>query len=180
MANPFEAITQRMAELGFFDFLLPFLITSAVIWGLLERSRIFEGKIAVNAVISLSFSFLIWGYLSSASAMKIGLPFSTFVTQVSIMSFVFLLSLVVISMFYPDFTAQLGESLGRGATMIGIGIGIAVFLFFSSGLAQILGIGGLVAKGDVGIVILMLAVFIIMLFIISGIAGPGGGVIPGG
>ncbi len=59
-----EAIIQ-LRNIGAFNFLFPFLLTMAIFYGLLRKSKIFgppETNIAVNAIVSLVAAFMVWSY----------------------------------------------------------------------------------------------------------------------
>ena len=104
MANPFQLITEMMADLGLFSFFLPWIITAAVMWGLLKRSKMFDPSI--NAILSIAVSFFIWGFLAR-TAFDMGGPLATFITQGFVFMLVFVVSLVGASMFYPKFSETL-------------------------------------------------------------------------
>lgn len=64
MPTLLETIIIKLNQLGFFAF-LPFILTAAVIYGILRRSKIFgepEKNIAVNATIALVSAFMVWAY----------------------------------------------------------------------------------------------------------------------
>ena len=64
MATPLENVIIRLNQLRFFAF-LPFILTAAVMYGLLSRSKIFgepEKNTAINASIALVSAFLVWAY----------------------------------------------------------------------------------------------------------------------
>jgi len=50
----FGNILNRLGDLGFFDYLLPFLIIFAMVFGILTRIEIFKDNKAVNGIIALS------------------------------------------------------------------------------------------------------------------------------
>ena len=65
MTSPFDTAIQKMAELGLFKFLFPFMLTAAVFYGLLRKSQIFgdsEKNVAVNAIVALVAGFMVWSY----------------------------------------------------------------------------------------------------------------------
>lgn len=174
MVNPFQLIAERLAEYGFYNFFLPWIITTAVFWGLFKKSGIL-GSDVVNGVLALAVSFFIWGYLISPAAVEITTPLSTFFTQMSIIVLVFLFGIVGASMLYPDFGGALKESI-RGGGWLWVSIVIAVLLVFMSGLGGVIfkrpGIG---VGGDITTIIYVLAVIVIGIFILSTVTSGGGG-----
>jgi hypothetical protein len=174
MANPFQLITERLADLGIFSFFLPWLITVAVMWGLLKRSKMFDPTI--NAILSIVVSFFIWGFLAQ-TAFDIGGPLTTFITQGFILMLVFVFGLVGASMFYPDFSKTLTESF-KSSSMIWIFIGLFVgVLFFTSGLHRVLfpGPSGTGIQADVNAMIMMLVALIVGILVLVGVQRGVGG-----
>ena len=170
MVNPFYIVSQKLAELGIFSFFLPWIITAAVFWGLLKRSKIFESEL-VNAILSISISFLIWGYLVLPIATQIWSYLATFIMQGLVVIIVFLVALLGASLFYPKFGEFLAESF-KNRTMIWVFL--AIFfggLFFTSGLYQVLiprgGPSG--TSYDVSSMIIMLVILMIGILIVVAI-----------
>ena len=61
MTTPLEIVLINLEKMGFFAF-LPFILTAAIFYGLLRRSKLFgepEKNIVVNAVISLVAAFMV-------------------------------------------------------------------------------------------------------------------------
>ncbi|MDI6807290.1 MAG: hypothetical protein QMD14_05845, partial [Candidatus Aenigmarchaeota archaeon] len=62
MVSPFEAVVQRLWDLGFFTYILPYILTVAIFYGLLRKSQIFgapEKNVAVNASVALVASLFV-------------------------------------------------------------------------------------------------------------------------
>lgn len=171
MINPFQLVAERLAEYGFFGFMLPWLITSAVFYGLLKKSGIFSSEM-INGLLSISVAFFIWGYLISPVAVELTTPLSTFFTQLSIIVVVFLFGLVAISMFHPDLGKTLSEVV-KGGSFIWIGVVIVVLLLFMSGLGGIVFRIGKGVAGDITVLFYVLLVFMIGLFILGSIKSGG-------
>jgi LPXTG-motif cell wall-anchored protein len=170
MLNPFQLIAQRMVELGAINFFIPWIITTTIFWALLTKSKMFESSL-VNAILSISVAFLVWGYLVSPIAIGLGKSLSIFITQGLVLIIVFMVALLGASMFYPKFGETLTTAF-KSKTMIWIFI--AIFfggLFFTSGLYRVL-INGLPSTGkqsDVLTLIIMLVALIIGMLILVGV-----------
>jgi len=54
----FGNILSRLEQLGFFDYVLPFLIIFALVFGILTKTRIFEQNKGINAIIALSVGLM--------------------------------------------------------------------------------------------------------------------------
>jgi len=174
MSNPFKLAGEWLSELGFFDFVIPMLITAAVVYALLRKAKVFgEGAVAIHAVIALSCSFLIWGFAASLPTTRLGLPLSKFITQTFLIVLIFLFGLVGASIAYPDFGKALEHSFGKSSTMIWVFIaGAIIIFFFTSGLGDILNLQNTLLRGNSGMFVL------ILLFLFIGIALAAGGVLP--
>lgn len=169
MVNPFQLITEKLAELGVFSFFLPWVVTAAVMWGLLKRSKIFEPTI--NAILSIAVSFFVWGYLAQ-TAFEIGKPLAAFITQGFVFMLVFVFGLVGASMFYPKFSENLTE-LFKSSAMIWLFLGLFVgVLFFTSGLFTVLfpGPPSTGIQADVQAMIVMLVALIVGILILAGVS----------
>ena len=156
MANAFETVVLKMRDLGMFQFLLPFMLTTTIFYGLLRKSRIFGEEfraITVNAVVSLVAAFMVW-----AAPIILGVNIETslaaFFLQGTSATLVILVGMLMVSMFFPpDLAAEL-KSLNitgkYGSGILVMGIIVAVALALSSGLINIFLPAG-VNLGEAGI-----------------------------
>lgn len=169
MANPFQLIAKNLQELGIIGFFLPWIITAAIFWGLLKKSKIFESSI-VNAIISLGASFFVMSYIFTSSTFDFGTALSVFITQATVIIIVFLFSLIGASMFYPKFDEVLAEKF-KG-TMVWVFIGLFMgALFFTSGLYMVLNSFPTTGvQGDVTTMIIILVALIIGMLILVGVS----------
>jgi len=110
MASPFETVILNMRDMGMFQFLLPFMMTAAVFYGLLRKSQVLgepKSSVAVNATVAMVAAFMVW-----ASPIILGIDIeahltSFFVQGMSVM-LVVMVGLLIISMAAPP---NLPESL---------------------------------------------------------------------
>jgi len=144
MATPFEVMVLRLQELGFFQFLLPFMLAAAIFYGLLRRSQVFgksEQNVAVNAIVALVAAFMVSAY-PVLLGVNIEQGFATFMFQSMVAILVFVIGLLITSMFFGEnLPEQIGQRLqgGRGiGIIITIGILIAFSILISSGLVGII------------------------------------------
>jgi hypothetical protein len=142
MANPFEIVIGRLRDIGFFQFLLPFMLSSAVFYGLLRKSQIFgppEKNIAVNAVVSMMISFMIWAY-PVIVGVDITKQLSTFFVEGMIATLVILFGVMVAGIAFPEgLSKTLSEKWKGGGLLIFLIIGLLIggTIFVSSGLTTI-------------------------------------------
>lgn len=180
MVTPFETVIKNLQELGFFQFLLPFLLTAAIFYGLLRRSKVFgppEQNIAVNAIVALIAAFFVWAY-PILVGVDVETQFAKFMFQSTVAILVFVVGLMIASMFFPeDLPRQIGERL-KGAKGVGIvvvaGVLIGFAVLLSSGLTGIvlpdIAIGG----GLTPDTILTLVVIVVLIGSVAAIVGIGG------
>ncbi|MCS7122955.1 MAG: hypothetical protein RMJ17_00020, partial [Candidatus Aenigmarchaeota archaeon] len=118
--TPVEIAIKTLESLGFFKFILPYMITAAIFYGLLRKSQLFgdpERNVAVNAIISVSAALLVW-----ASPVLLGITdferyLSLFIMQSLSIMFVFVTGILIISMFIgPDLPTKFTELLGNRKT----------------------------------------------------------------
>ena len=178
MTNPFQIVAERLGELGFYNFFLPWVITSAVIWGLLKKSEVFgKNAVVINSVLSIGISFFIWGSILIGGGPDVGLSLSKFFTQMSLIAIGFAVMLVIGSIFFPDFPAKLKDSIPtEGLFWMIIVIGFIILIG-----AGVLNIGSMIYNllsnilsvpgGDVGILIVAVVVLVLLLMFIGFMGG---------
>lgn len=173
MTTPFELVVRKMIDLGFYDFVFPFIITSAIFYALLKRSRFLGESVATNAVIALSIAFLIFGF-PVIVGFSLATPLSTFFTQATVWILIFIIGMVMASIFYPDFLKLLAETFTKRTTVYEM-IAIAVALMITSGLVGVFtqafapAPGVLAAPRDVIIIIAGIIIFVILILIAASI-----------
>jgi len=140
LVSPFETTINKMAELGMFKFLFPFMLTAAVFYGLLRKSQIFgdpDRNVAVNGIVALIAGFMVWAY-PIISGVDITLQLSNFFMQGLILTVTVMFALMIAGMFFPsDLSKVLNEKFKGGGFWVGIiaaTILIAVIIVFTSGL----------------------------------------------
>lgn len=164
--SDFVSIANNM---GFFQFYLPFILTFAVFYGILEKIKIFGDKSRnINLIISLALAF----YVISFTPVGITLAqfLSQFFTDISLMIFT-ILGLGMILVVLMAISGKKFENIGENKYLIPIGLLIAVLLvlgiFITSGGLSLfpginIGTGGL-GLSDQDIVILAIVGLTILL-----------------
>jgi hypothetical protein len=156
MANMFETVILNMQRTGMYQFLLPFMLSMAIFYGLLRRSKIFgepRETVSINAVVSMVASFMVW-----SAPILLGINVETglanFFVQSATATLVIIVGLLITSMFFPpDLANELSKifktpkhvsaflifgGLVAGAILISSGV---ITFFLPEGLE--LGEGGL-------------------------------------
>ncbi|MBL7169400.1 MAG: hypothetical protein ISS48_00070 [Candidatus Aenigmarchaeota archaeon] len=155
MADPFTIAIQKLQEMGAFNFLFPFMLTTAIFYGLLRRSGIFiikrkaltaDGKEVgvethgVNAIIALIAGFMVWAYPILAGV-NIEQQLSMFFMQGTIVTLVLVVVLLLTSMFVPPDVAKQLEKLfekGRVGVLLIVLLVIGLVILVSSGLINLI------------------------------------------
>ena len=157
----FEEVVQRLIDLGFYKFVLPFIIISAIIYAVLRKTQIFGASPLIGGIISMSIAFFIFGLpvLSGANLVK---PLTSFFGQITIVILIISFGLIVAGLFVPDLMGKMGVWItGSGIVwwmiiiVVVIALGSGLFAFLSSPIAEAAGEG----KN------LVLVVFLLLLFI---------------
>lgn len=144
MVTPFETAILKLKELGFFEFFLPFLLTSAIFYGILRKTQLFgdpDKNIVVNSVVALAISFFVW-----AAPVILGIDIEAHLAAFFIQGFsvtlIFLVGLILAGMFFPpDLPKALSERIKAGwlwSVIIIVAIVIGLILLISSGLYKVI------------------------------------------
>jgi hypothetical protein len=169
MTSGLETVLINLNRMGFFAF-LPFLLTAAVFYGLLRRSKLFgepEKNVIVNAVVALVAAFMVWAYpiISGTSIEEYQLFFSTFFLKGTIATLTIVIGLIIVGMFLPEkegLFGTLSEKLkGRfGIGLLVFGLLIAAAVLISSGTSSFFGTSIGTADSDLIYSIVFLIAFI--------------------
>lgn len=134
MPDIFAPIIQKLMDYGFGNFLI-FIVTLAIFYALIRKSKVFGESVAINGLVAFAASFMIFSF-PVLMGFNLVTPLSTFWTQ----GFVFLLfiifGVIAASIFYPDLPAMLMKEFTRRTTFWTM-IALGVTLFVTSGLVEI-------------------------------------------
>jgi len=151
----FGNLLLQLEQLGFFDYVLPFLIIFAVIFGILTKIKIFEENKAVNAIIALSVGLMAlqFGFVS--------VFFSEIFPRVGIGITIILIILIFLGLFMDP------DSGGTRWIMFGIGALIVIIILVQTAEATSFWYSSFWWQSNIG-TILILAFFIAIIGIIVG------------
>ncbi len=93
MASPFESLLGNLNQLGFFQFLLPFLLTMAIVYGLLRFSLHKILDKSASGLVAIVVSFFVMNYSG-----QVGIQIAMFFTQIFGGGVIVLTGLLVIIM----------------------------------------------------------------------------------
>jgi hypothetical protein len=165
----FEQAINALIELGFYKFLLPFILIAAIIFALLRKTQVFGESPLIGGIISISIAFFIFGLpvLSGANIVK---PLTSFFGQISVIILIIAFGLLISGLFVPNLMGKMGEWMTGGGFvwwMIVIVVIIALtsglFFFVISPIGEAVG-----GAGKVVLVIFLLILFMIMAALIGG------------
>ena len=174
----FREIIFKLRDLGAFNFLFPYLLTSAIFYGLLRKSEIFgkpEKNVAVNGVIALVSALMVWAF-PVLRGVDIETQMSAFFMQGMIMILVFMVGLMLTSMLLPeDLPTRLKDTFLKesgpvGAVVIASLI-IGAVIFLTSGLVGLFITPEMLAKIPTDIFLILGVVIILvvpLVWIMSG------------
>lgn len=146
MVSPFVSVIEKLRDIGAFQFLFPFMLSAAIFYGLLRKTKLFgepEKNVSVNAVVSLIASFMVW-----ASPILLGIDIqvalSKFFVQGLIATLIPLLGLLIVGMFMPEGLTTELKGVFKGKALMGL---VAVFILVIFGVAVSSGLIGVLFPG---------------------------------
>ncbi|HLC58190.1 MAG TPA: hypothetical protein VJH95_06460 [Candidatus Nanoarchaeia archaeon] len=103
MAAGFYDLFYQLQGSGFYEFLLPFLLVFAVVFGILQKSNIFgAGNKSINAVVALVLGLLI------TSQFEVVQSLTSFLPRMSMFIIVAMMVLIFIALFAGDLSGGFG------------------------------------------------------------------------
>ncbi len=155
MANIFEVLVTNLSQLGFFGFLLPWVLMFAISYGLLLKSKAVGEDKKVIGVISLVLAFFVIGLG--------GAPLGNIFVGIFGTASVVLAAILVIVLFVGmagGEPAKLMES--KNMMVLVAGIGLIILFFVISGLT------GVRIDGTVMSVIFMVVIMAVAVWFVAG------------
>ncbi len=172
--TPLENAIEFLRSFGFFSVVLPFLLVFTIIFGILEKTRIFgeeeikgkkHPKKSLNAMVAFSIAFFVVAASNIVGAIQASLPL------ISLFLVIIVAFLLLVGIFFSDKEFSFYEKF-PGFTKIIIGVVViavlAVFLNAFGFLSPITSffVGG--ASGTIGASIIFLIIIIAALWYIVG------------
>jgi hypothetical protein len=164
MADIFTILITNLNELGFYNFVLPFLFVFAVVYGLLAKAGMFGGaNTRISALLGLIVAFFAVGYY--------GPPMAGFFSSLFGSATIFLAAILVIVLFLamagfrtPDILTAV---VGRGGSIVAILILVVVgiILFMTATGTVITGIA--LEEGAIAAIFVVVVIIIAMLFVVG-------------
>lgn len=166
-----DLLIRRMESLGAFDIMV-FVLFMAIIFAILRKSKILGESVAINGLIAIIVSFLIFIF-PTFTGFSLVLPMSRFFTQASVIILLFVIGLVVASVFYPNMMGMLADQFKTPA-ILWIIIPIILVLLITSRTIWVFWAGyGVGPTSDTLVLVAAILIFAVVLLIASAI-GMGG------
>ncbi|RLJ04649.1 MAG: hypothetical protein DRP08_01245 [Candidatus Aenigmatarchaeota archaeon] len=128
------AFLGNLQQMAFFDFVLPWLLAFAIMFGVLTKSNIFKEK-NVNGLISLVIAFFLTNYT------PYGTSLGAFFTTLSGSAILVLSGLLVVLLFAGLMGLKPEDILGGNKTALGLFLLIiGIILFISAGGESVIGV----------------------------------------
>ncbi len=158
----FEDVLFQLERLGLFQFILPFFLLFAVVFGVLDWTKIFGGNRGLHAVIAIVVGLLGIRYPVYADFLQVISP------KLGVGLVIILILIILTGLFIPE-----GSQHILGWIMIGIGVVIALVIFAQS--YEILGggyLGGFTNSDLIGwVIIIGLLIGFIVAVVTAGAGG---------
>lgn len=174
MANIFQIAVERLIEVGFYNFLLPFILFATVLYAVLRKTQILGESPLIHGIVSVIVGLFVFGAPVIVGA-DISGGLTAFLTQGAIGILVVLVGFLIASFFYPNITEKIGEIFkapGPGAWIVWAVVGFAA----TFGLFTLVGqpLQQAIAEVDIPselITITIVLAIIFIVFLIVAIAG---------
>jgi len=181
--TPFGTVVDIMVNLGFYDFFFPFIITSVLVFALLKKSKVLGEGTAINVVFAFSVGMLVLGFPVLTGA-TFGTELSTFFVQATVWIMLFVIGIVMASIFYPDIGGFLTKHF-TNRTFLYVMLALGISIFVLSGMLSVFleptdpTITGKEPEkpgpdADIVIIVAALLIFMILIIITSAIYKKGG------
>lgn len=155
MATPFEVMIQQLTELGFFGFLLPFMLVFVVAYGILSKTKVIGEDKKVQVAASAILAFFVLGFGS--------VTFGAFFVNLFALGTVVLAAILVILLFVGLVGGDISKLFGGNNMVIWLLVGIGVIIFF-----LVLNTIGIAISSQVVATIFFVVVLIIAVSFIAG------------
>jgi hypothetical protein len=173
MADIFEPIITRFISLGFLNALLLFFF-SAIIYALLQKSKMFGENAILNGIIAFIASFLVFVF-PFITGLSLIPSITLFFTQTVVIVLFLTVSFIMAALFYPDMPKFLMEHFTH-RTVLSTMIALGLALFIISGLVSTLlaaftapklqsNSGGIGGSTDILIIGAGLVLFVVVLIV---------------
>jgi len=143
-STAFSSVIETWRRFGVFDFILPFMLVFAIVYGILERTELFGPKVgkSVNAIIAFTIAMT-----TTLTSWFIGF-LTGFLPWVSTISLIVVTGLMLVAIFAKDFSSMLKDResivLKIGAVIVAVSLG-AVLIYLGGPIWGLFDFSGIMA-----------------------------------
>jgi len=154
--NLFTPLLGNLNQLGFYNFVLPWLFTLALVYGILMKVKIFDEKQqALNGIIAIVAAFFLVNYTPA------GFALDTFFTQLFGVGILILTGIFVV-LLLMGLVGLKGEDIFKAENIKGGGLAIILLMIFV--IFLLFTIGGIQISSD------QLTMIAVMIFMVVAVA----------
>ncbi|MBI1972167.1 MAG: hypothetical protein HYS53_02600 [Candidatus Aenigmarchaeota archaeon] len=154
--NIFTPLLGNLNQIGFYKFVLPFLFTLAIVYGVLLKTKLFDEKQkSLIGVIALVAAFFVVNYTPA------GFALDSFFTQVFGVGILILTGIFVV-LLLMGLVGLKGEDIFKAENIKGGGLAIILLIAFI--IFLLFTVGGIKITGD------QLSIIAVMIFIVVALA----------
>ncbi len=175
MVNIFQIAVERLVEVGFYNFLLPFILFTTLLYAVLTKTKILGESPVIIGVIAVSGGLLVFG-LPVIVGINIAGPLTAFLAQGAIFILVLVVAFLIGSFFYPNIMEKLTEIFQPPGpftwflwVVIAAAAGVGLFSILGGSLGKLFATFKI--PGDLGalagVLVVVLIIFIIMANVMS-------------
>ena len=165
MAGPFDILIQNMSRLGFFQFLFPFLLALAIVYGLLEYALKKQIPKSARALISLIIAFFVMLY-SSWNVMIVNFFATLSGTWLVVATgMIFIVLLLAIAGF--NVQEFLGDKKWGKWVLVLLLVAIGIILFFGAGAGFLINVPGFAFSSDLWTVLFFVVILAVVLYFLG-------------
>lgn len=143
--NQFDQVVKNLESTGIFEFFLPFILIFAVVYGMLQKTKIFgdpkddKGVSKINGIVAFAFAAFIMIFPTTSNAV---FELTDFLANVVGGALIYIFGIIVAMLIFFMIATPLsgGETpkIGKAATIGGVmAFVLVIALFFSSGGTEI-------------------------------------------
>jgi hypothetical protein len=150
----FGNLLSKLGELGFFDYVLPFLIIFALIFGILTKTKIFQENKGINAIIALAVGLMAlqFGFVS--------VFFSELFPRLGIGLAIILTILILVGLFFDT------ESQALNYVLLAVGVIIVIITLASTAEASSWWYSWSFFSGNMGEIFLIVGIVAVMVAVV--------------
>jgi len=168
----FSTLIQNLQSMGFFQYLFPFLLALAIVYGILKYVLPNEFPKSATGLISLIIAFFVMLYAASAFNLSIVLS-GMFGSGILMLGSVILIIIILLGLvgIKPESLWSKGEKVssitGKGWAIVLLIAVIAILVIFGVGIETIVGVPGWATNSDLWTIIFFLIILAIVFYFLS-------------